>query len=187
MWLTFDGLSSMYVPSKAFVFPGIVFEDLLGACIIKHAVDNLILKVFELIRPRLGSWSAGGTENFFRTVVGIATFGASITFSVPMGSMPLHIDIPSPLSLRAMRIFQRSSSDNWTSNLESIWGGHFSLATVPTAPIADGLAEVARLWARAVAATKHDRFQWRENVQNTTNAPQSSVYTRCSETLIDVG
>lgn len=104
----------------------------------------------------------------------------------PMGSMPLHIDIPSPFSLRTMRIFQRSSSDDWTSNLGSIWGGHFSLATVPTSPIADGLAEVARLWARAVAATRHDRFQWREDVQFTTKAPQSSVYTRCSETIIDV-
>ena len=103
-----------------------------------------------------------------------------------MGSMPLNIDIPSPHSLRAMRIFQRSSSDNWNSNLGSIWGGHFSLATAPTAPVADGLAEVARLWARAVAATRHDRFQWRKDVQFTTKAPQSSVYARCRETVLDI-
>ena len=107
-------------------------------------------------------------------------------FLVPMGSMPVDIDIPSPYSLRAMRIFQRSSSDDWNSNLGSIWGGHFSLATVPTAPVADGLAEVARLWARAVAATRHDRFQWREDVQFTTKAPQSSVYARCRETILDI-
>ena len=104
----------------------------------------------------------------------------------PMGSMPLHIDIPSRFSLRAMQIFQRASSDDWNSDLGSIWGGHFSLATVPTAPVADGLAEVARLWARAVAATRHDRFQWREDVQFTTKAPQSSVYARCSETIVDI-
>ncbi len=104
----------------------------------------------------------------------------------PMGSMPLNIDIPSPFSLRAMQIFQRASSDDWNSDLGSIWGGHFSLATVPTAPVADGLAEVARLWARAVAATSHARFQWREDVQFTTKAPQSSVYARCSEAIVDI-
>ena len=60
------------------------------------------------------------------------------------------------------------------------------IATVPTAPIADGLAEVARLWARAVAATGHDRFQWREDVQFMTNVPQPSVYARCSETIVDI-
>ena len=104
----------------------------------------------------------------------------------PMGSMPLHIDVPSRFSLRAMQIFQRTSSDDWNGDLGGIWGGHFSLATVPTAPIADGLAEVARLWARAVAATKHDRFQWRKDVQFTTKAPQSSVYARCSEIIVDI-
>lgn len=107
-------------------------------------------------------------------------------FLVPMGSMPGNIDIPSPYSLRAMRIFQRSSSDNWNSNLGSIWGGHFSLATVPIAPIADGLAEVARLWARAAAATRHDHFQWREDVQFMAKAPQPSVYARCRETVLDI-
>ena len=104
----------------------------------------------------------------------------------PMGSMPVHIDVPSRFSLRAMQIFQRASRDDWNGDLGSIWGGHFSLATVPTAPIADGLAEVARLWARAVAATGHDRFQWRKDVQFTTKAPQSSVYARCSEIIVDI-
>ena len=77
----------------------------------------------------------------------------------PIGSMQLKIDIPSQFSLRAMKILQRASSDVWNSDLGGIWGRRFSLGTVPTAPIADGLAEVARLWARAVAATGHNRFQ----------------------------
>ena len=104
----------------------------------------------------------------------------------PMGSMPVHIDIPSPFSLRSMKIFQRASSDQWKMNLGSIWGGHFSLATIPTAPIADGLAEAARLWARAVAVTKYNRFQWREDVQFVTRAPQTMVYVRCSENIVDI-
>jgi hypothetical protein len=100
----------------------------------------------------------------------------------PMGSMPLHINIPSSYSLRAMQVFQRSSSDAWGADVyKSIWGGKFSLATVPTAPIADGLAEVARLWARAMAATNHARFERRKDVKFTTQAPQSTVYARCSE------
>ncbi|KAL6717884.1 hypothetical protein ACLMJK_003969 [Lecanora helva] len=103
----------------------------------------------------------------------------------PMGSMPVNIDFPSPFAMRAMKIFQRASSDSWNTDLGSIWGGHYSLATVPTAPVADSLAEVARLWARAVSATRHDRFQWRKDVKFTTEAPQSSVYARCSET--DIG
>ena len=107
-------------------------------------------------------------------------------FLVPMGSMPGNIDIPSPYSLRAMRIFQRSSSDDWNKDLGSIWGGHFSLATIPIAPVADGLAEVARLWARAVAATRHNHFEWRKDVQFTTKAPQPSVYARCRETILDI-
>jgi len=104
---------------------------------------------------------------------------------LPMGSMPLHIDIPSPFSMRAMTIFQRSSSENWNDNQGSIWGDKFTLATIPTAPIADGLAEVARLWARASAATQHQRFQWRRNVRFTTTAPQSTAYTRCYENTIN--
>jgi len=104
---------------------------------------------------------------------------------LPMGSMPLHIDIPSPYAIRGMAVFQRSSSEDWNDNQGSIWGDEFSIATAPTAPIADGLAEVARLWARAAAATNHQRFQWRKDVQFTTNAPQSTVYTRCYENTIN--
>ena len=172
-----------------------------------------------LVKPRLGSWPAGGTTfwlNATSEVLSQQTMTDSTSLEhcisdtgdaacpygdwqliqqeyhafwphlLPMGSMPVDIDIPSPFSLRAMKIFQRASSDDWNSDLGSIWGGHFSLATVPTAPVADGLAEVARLWARAVAATEHDRFQWREDVQFTTKAPQSSVYARCSETIVDM-
>ena len=172
-----------------------------------------------LIKPRLGSWPAGGTL-FWLNATGEVLSPQTLTDSsslehcvsdtgdaacpygdwqliqqeyhafwphlFPMGSMPLNIDIPSPFSLRAMKIFQRASSDGWNSDLGSIWGGHFSLATVPTAPIADGLAEVARLWARAVAATGHNSFQWREDVQFTTKAPQSSVYARCGENIVDI-
>lgn len=105
---------------------------------------------------------------------------------VPMGSMPLHISIPSSYSLRAMQVFQRSSSDAWGANTyNAIWGSKFSLATVPTAPIADGLAEVARLWSRAMGATNHAHFQWRKDVKFTTEAPQSTVYARCSENIVD--
>lgn len=172
-----------------------------------------------LIKPRLGSWPAGGTSFWLNATSEVLSPQAlndssSLAHCIsdtgdaacpygdwqliqqeyhafwpqlsPMGSMPLHIDVPGRFALRAMQIFQRASSDDWNSDLGSIWGGHFSLATVPTAPVADGLAEVARLWARAVAATRHDRFQWREDVQFTTKAPQSSVYARCSETIVDI-
>ena len=84
-----------------------------------------------------------------------------------------------------MAVFQRSSSEEWNDNQGSISGDEFPMATAPTAPIADGLAEVARLWARAAAATNHQRFQWRKDVQFTTNAPQSTVYTRCYEDMIN--
>lgn len=105
---------------------------------------------------------------------------------VPMGSMPLHISIPSPYSLRAMQVFQRSTSDAWGAEMyAAIWGSKFSLATVPTAPIADGLAEVARLWSRAMAATNHHHFERRKDVTFTTQAPQSTVYARCSENIVD--
>ena len=103
----------------------------------------------------------------------------------PMGSMPEHIYVSSPFSLRAMRLNQRASSDDWNTDLGSIWGGHYSLATVPTAPIADGLAEMARLWSRAVATTNHGRLKWRKDVNFVTKAPQSSVYARCKETIIN--
>lgn len=102
-----------------------------------------------------------------------------------MGSMPLHIDVPSPYSMRAMAVFQRATSDDWHDNQDSISGDEFSIATVPTAPIADGLAEVARLWAKAASSTEHQRFQWRKDVQFTATAPQSTVYTRCYENTIN--
>ena len=100
--------------------------------------------------------------------------------------MPVNMDIPSPYSLRAIRVFQRSSSDDLNTNLGSMWRGHFSLATVPIAPVADGLAEVARLWARAVAAIRHDNFEWREDVLSMPKAPQPSAYARCRETVLDI-
>ena len=65
-------------------------------------------------------------------------------------------------------------------------GRSFSLATVPTAHVADGLAVAARLWARPVAATRHARFQWRKDVHFMTKDPQSSVYARCRETILDI-
>lgn len=105
---------------------------------------------------------------------------------VPMGSMPLHIDIPSPYSMRTMQVFQRSTSDAWRAGeYNTIWGGKFSLATVPSAPIADGLAEVARLWSRAMAATNHAHFEWRKDVRFIAKAPQSTVYSRCYEGIVD--
>jgi len=104
---------------------------------------------------------------------------------LPMGSMPLRINIPSHLALRTMTIFQRSTSDRYKDNQDNIWGSKYALATVPTSAIADGLAEVGRLWARAMAATPGSHFHFRRDVLFQTTAPQSTVYTRCSETIVD--
>ncbi len=224
VWI--DSISWLYPP----VFPAIVGDEwkrnrkrkavLIAIILVCTLLGVSVgLSSMALIRPRLGSWSSGGTSfwiNATSDVLSPQTIQDSVSLEhcafdtgdvacpygdwqliqqeyhafwpllVPMGSMPVNIDIPSRYSLRAMRTFQRSSSDDWNSNLGSIWGGHFSLATVPTAPIADGLAEVARLWARAVAVTRHDRFQWREDVQFKTKAPQSSVYARCRDTTLDI-
>lgn len=51
---------------------------------------------------------------------------------LPMGSMPLRINIPSHLALRTMTIFQRSTSDRYKDNQDNIWGSKYALATVPT-------------------------------------------------------
>ena len=99
--------------------------------------------------------------------------------------MPIHIDIPSPFSMRQMAIFQRSTSALYNHSKGNIWESRYTITTVPTAPVADGLAEVSRLWARVMAATDHAHFQWRKDVQFQTNTSQSTVYTRCSENLVD--
>lgn len=105
----------------------------------------------------------------------------------PMGSMSLHVDIPSPFAMRAMAIYQRSTSEDWNDQIGSIWGSKYSLATVPTAPVADGLAEVAKLWARAMAVTRHAGSQFRKDVKFKSKAPQATVYTRCMEKTFDTG
>ena len=39
---------NIYLPSIAFVFPCIIFWELLGPRVVKHAVNNLMLKFLEL-------------------------------------------------------------------------------------------------------------------------------------------
>lgn len=106
----------------------------------------------------------------------------------PMGNMPDMLTVTSPLSTRQMTIRHRSTEDNSSS---TIWQNAFSSASVQQSVVADGVAEVGRLWSYAAAnAGERQRFVFRRDAQYSTLAPQPVTVARCEENVFsnrDVG
>jgi hypothetical protein len=105
----------------------------------------------------------------------------------PLGSMPDVMDVPGRFSAREMLLRHRSthylSSDGIRTS--SIWQNAFTTATTQHSVVADGLAEVGRLWA--FAATHGDRgqrFRFRRDATYSAIAPQPIAQARCEEYVL---
>lgn len=96
----------------------------------------------------------------------------------PIGSLVERIYLPSPFSLRKMSVRCRSS--NYAEN--PIWSDAYSVATIPSSVIADGIAEVSRPWSRAtIIAKNRRRFRFRRDVVFSAQARQAVAVARCEE------
>jgi hypothetical protein len=170
-----------------------------------------------LMRPRLDNWPAGGTtfwingtdELLLPTLVDASPsmsqcdvdlgdascpYGDWHIFNegyfsfwprlIPMGEMPESLLMPSKFSSRTLLVRQQSTFDHDTS---ALYSNSFALATLPTSAIADGVAEVGRLWAFAVANVARSRRFWtRKDATFTTLAPQALTQADCQELQVDL-
>lgn len=99
----------------------------------------------------------------------------------PMGDMPELLGITSPFSEREIVLRHRSTEEDLTS---TIWQNAFSKATIQHSVVADGLAEVGRLWAYAAAnAGERQKFVFRRDAQYSTSAPQPLTQALCEESI----
>jgi hypothetical protein len=106
----------------------------------------------------------------------------------PLGNMPETIAVPSRFSARRMLLRHRSTGDVAHDGIltSTIWQSAFTTASAPHAVLADGLAEVRRLWAFAAAnGDKGQRFHLRKDVTYETIAPQPISQARCVKYLLD--
>ncbi|KAF2178149.1 hypothetical protein K469DRAFT_339973 [Zopfia rhizophila CBS 207.26] len=97
-----------------------------------------------------------------------------------MGSLPQQILMSGRLSLRQY-VFRTRNADGDTRQL--LWANAFTIATVLPSAVADGLAELQRLWTTAAANGDIGNFKFRKDAAFTTQALQPSVVTRCAQTL----
>jgi hypothetical protein len=170
-----------------------------------------------LMRPRLDYWPAGGTTfwiNATKELLSPTSVDASPSMShcdvdlgdvscpygdwqtlnnsyfsfwpelTPMGDMPESLLIPGKFSMRTLLMRQQTTSE---ANTSAIWSNSFAVATLPSSAIADGVAEVGRLWAFAVANVERYRhFYSRNDALFTTSAPQALTEVDCQEREVDL-
>lgn len=170
-----------------------------------------------LMRPRLDNWPAGGTTFWINATNELLspTFvdaSPSMThcevdlgdascpygdwhilndayFSFwpkldPMGDMPESLYIPGGFSLAKLSVRQRSTDDT----NRTIWQNPFTVATLPPSAVSDGVAEVGRLWAFAVANVARNRRFWtRNDATFTALAPQPFTQATCQELQVNLG
>lgn len=97
--------------------------------------------------------------------------------------MPEILSLQSPLSSRTM-VVRRRSTKNKT---RSIFSNAFTSASTQQSVVADGVAEVGRLWAYAAANSGgRQKFIYRRDASFTVTAPQPITQTRCEETVFGV-
>jgi hypothetical protein len=170
-----------------------------------------------LMRPRLDNWPAGGTTfwiNATNELLSPSFVDASPSMThcevdlgdpscpygdwhilndayfsfwpnlAPMGDMPESLYMPGKFSLAKLSVRHRSTDDG----NRTIWQNAFTVATLPPSAVSDGVAEVGRLWAFAVANVARNRRFWtRTDATFTTLAPQPFTQATCQELQVNLG
>ncbi|QIX01993.1 hypothetical protein AMS68_007510 [Peltaster fructicola] len=96
--------------------------------------------------------------------------------ATPLQSLPESIRVSDPLAVREMRVFYRSRNDG----AGIIWSNPWTHAYVGLAAVADGVAEITRLWAYAARnAAKGKRFEYRLDASFSVDSYQPVVMTYC--------
>jgi hypothetical protein len=94
-----------------------------------------------------------------------------------MGSLPQSWITPSPYSLRQVSALSRNVNGQ---NDQIIWGNAYTVASSPVSAIADGVAEVSRLWAYAAQFTSSP-FKYRNDADCVVHTSQPMALAFCGQ------
>lgn len=161
-----------------------------------------------LMKPRLADWPAGGTlvwvnsTSLFPTTIDDSPelSHCSVDYGdlacpagawqdlndnyysywprlANMGSMPESWTTPSPYSLRQFLTLSRNVNGQTE---QIIWGNAYTVASSPISAIADGVAEVSRLWAYAAQFTKSS-FRYRNDADFVVHTSQPMALAFCGQ------